>query len=331
MTLVVGCLPSAPAQTATSATASTADVGAAPTGAPEGGYPVALIAGPGAGPALYRGASAEEPAIGYVTAGVPLELTGPLEGDRAPVRIRGGLKVRGYLVAQRLYARVQRRGRLRGTPIYVAGNDLVRVVGFESDGRVRVVARAGNGTDGFGESYVGTYPVSGLGSEVPAPGENVDPPGTPCSLAGSGEVRVHESAVGEPIASFPAGTPCRLVRAEGDAFAVLVGTGPYVAGYVRQAPSSANEPTRRTIASAFTAGGVPARLRADAARPVVRVASGTRIRFDDTTIAMLDVDGTAQVLERYADSSEADIFIAVDDGVAIRGLVPLTAISDTSP
>ena len=60
-------------------------------------FPLALplIAGPGAGPALYRGASTDEPAIGYVTAGVPIELTGPLEGDRAPVRIRGGLKVRG--------------------------------------------------------------------------------------------------------------------------------------------------------------------------------------------------------------------------------------------
>lgn len=322
---------------------STTTAGAAPPGdatetpaatssaAPEGGFPISLVVGPGAGPSLYRGTHAEDPAIGYVSQGVAVEVTGPVENGRVPVRIRGGLKVRGYLVAQRLYARVQRRGRIRGTPIYVAGNDLVRVVGFEADGRVRVAVRAGNNADALGENFIGTYPVAGLGSAFVEESESTSPPGTPCTLAGTGTVEVRESADGGVIAAFPAGTPCRNVRSENGVFAVLVGTGPYVAGYVRTAPLPASAGARPR--PEFFGGGaeLPSRLRNDTQHTLVRVAAGTRVRFDDSTIALLDVEGRARVLERYTESNEADVFLAVDDAVAVRGLIPIEAMTSVSP
>lgn len=328
--LVGGCMPPAPSSTTSAETAAESEQAGAAEGVPEGGFPISLVVGPGAGPSLYRGAHRDDPAIGYVSPGVAVEVTGPIENGRVPVRIRGGLKVRGYLVAQRLYARVQRRGRIRGTPIYVGGNDLVRVVGFEQDGRVRVSVRAGSTTDPLGEAYVGTYPVAGLGSAVVGSSETTDPPGTPCTLAGSGGVEVRETVDGAVIGTFPAGTPCRNVRPEGDGFAVLVGSGPYVQGFVRSAPlasSGVTQPLPTTTASS----GLPSRLRADSQHELVRIAAGTRVRFDETTIALLDVEGRARVLERYSDTNEADVFVAVDDGVAVRGMVPLDAIQAVGP
>lgn len=330
--LVTACMPQPQSSATSGDAADAAPTTPSPAAMPDGTFPLRLLAGPGTGPALYRGPTASDPAIGYISSGVAVEVSGPIEGDRVPVRIRGGLKVRGYMATQRLYARVQRRGRIRGTPIYVAGNDLVRVVGFEPDGRARVAVRARGAGGEIGEVYGGTYPLAGLGDDYVEEGEGVDAPGTPCTLGGSGTISVRERPGGEVIATFPSGTPCRNVREENGVFAVLVGVGPYVAGYVTERPVASASGQQLLLAAFGTSGGrLPRRLELDPGHALVRVAAGTRISFDATTIAVLDVEGRARLLERHADTGEADVFVAVDDSVAVRGLVPLTAISDVAP
>ena len=64
----------------------------------------------------------------------------------------------------------------------------------------------------------------------------------------------------------------------------------------------------------------------EADRPLHRVPSGTRVRFSDRTMGILEVEGWAREMNRYEDTGEADVFIATDDDVALRGMVPIDAL-----
>jgi hypothetical protein len=78
---------------------------------------------------------------------------------------------------------------------------------------------------------------------------------------------------------------------------------------------------------------VPERLAAEDTRPLWRVPSGTRLRFDDDVIAVFEAEGYAREMNRY-DTGEVDVFVAVDDTVAIRGMVradDLVAIEGQAP
>src|SRR5690349_17920280 len=92
-------------------------------GPPPPGWPRELVVGAGAGPALYLGREDRSPAVGYVSPGVRVKLAGAVAGDRVAVRIEGPLKVRAFLATSRLSARIQKRGRIRGTPVQVTPND----------------------------------------------------------------------------------------------------------------------------------------------------------------------------------------------------------------
>jgi hypothetical protein len=56
------------------------------------------------------------------------------------------------------------------------------------------------------------------------------------------------------------------------------------------------------------------------------VPAGTRIRFDGQTVAILDQDGFAREMARHEETQEVDVFVAIDEDVAVRGLVPADAI-----
>jgi hypothetical protein len=112
-----------------------------------------------------------------------------------------------------------------------------------------------------------------------------------------------------------------VVNTRGEWKAVRVGVGPYLIGYVN-AELVASQAVADVLSSAETAAstGVPERLLAESTRPLYRVPAGAQVRFDDKVIAKLEVEGWAREMNRY-DTGEVDVFVAVNDDVAIRGMM----------
>ena len=333
--LAVACGGSAPTTAPTLRTQPTPPVSstmAAPA-ASAPAFPVALVTLPGTGVALYGGADSSGSPIGYVSSDVEVQVLGPPEGDRVPVRIDGAMRVSAYLSLSRLGARVQRRGRIRGTPVYVGANDVVHVLGFEPDGRVRVEATPVTNDSTVAGTYVGTYPAAGLGAARIEASDDTAAPGSPARLPARVAITLYDAPNGNAITTLPAGDiglPCLVAREENGFRAVLVGTGPYLAGYITETPTPGAAIVQSRARAPFP-GGVPRRLREDAAMPLVRLSIGTRVTFDGRTIAELAAPGYARAMQQHDATQEADVFVAVDDDLAIRGIVPLSAVSAAAP
>src|SRR5690349_7598330 len=80
-------------------------------------------------PVLFLGPERDAPAVGYAAKDLVVRIVGPAKGARTPVQIDGPLELRGYVPSELLSLRVQRRGRLRGSSVYLGPNDRVRVLG----------------------------------------------------------------------------------------------------------------------------------------------------------------------------------------------------------
>lgn len=299
------------------------------------GWPLSAIVGPGRGPGLFLGPEEGAPAIGYLSEGVPIEIAGPSERGRVPVRVRSGMRVRGHFPAHRLEARVLQRGRIRDTPVYVGPSDVVRIVGAAGGGRTRVSVTprivSEEGAEMALPSYEGSFPAAGLGADPHPSAPSV--PGAAITLRSSSPIQVFESPGGRLLVTLPGGQTFRgfEVRRDGGMSAVLLGEGPYLAGYVSEQPVAASAPPRRS-APRFESEGVPERVRRDPGeRPLVRIEAGTRVSFDGVTIASVDRAGWAREISRYEETGEVDVFVAVDDAVAVRGMVPIEAVSPASP
>lgn len=285
-------------------------------------------------PILFLGAEHDAPAIGYASDELLVKLTGEGKEGRVPVRVMGPLEVRAHVPEDLLTLRVQRRGRLRDTPVYVGPNDRVRVLGAAAEpGRVRVAAAPviiGHGN----LTFEGTYPAVGVTTQKAAADAVAPDPGAPYELAPGLPLVLCESPNGKVVATLPA-SPLALdvsvLRTEGQWLAVRIGRGPYLVGYTNAAlkpkpvdaeaaaPKSAQKP-------APSAEGPPQRLVREQGE-LKRVVAGTRISFNDETIAIVHKDGWARVLAEYP-NGEVDAFVAVDDRVAVRGLVPKSALRD---
>lgn len=294
-------------------------------------FPLRLSSGAGEGPSLYLGPEPGAPAIGYLSPDVEIELAEPPRGRRVLVRIRGAMRVRAYVDTDRLAARIQRRGRLRGTPAYLAGGDHVRVLGFDADGRARVTARIDAGTRVL--EYTGTFPIVGLGSSAPAQGAETAAPGERSRIRTTRPLVVRDGDDGRELVTLPAGIiPARTVARVANGWSVLIGNGPYLVGVVDVEPVDAEVADLGPTATTFHTGHVlPGRLAVDTQLQLVRLAQGTRVTFDDQTIAVLDEPGMARIVHRYDPTGEADAYVAIDDRVAVRGLIPLTAIIAEAP
>lgn len=301
------------------------------------GWPQELLTGAGTGPALYLGADADDPPIGYISPAVRLRVAGPPRGDRIPVVISGPMKVRGWLSMSRLAARVQRRGRVRGAPVYVGTNDLVGVLGESRPGILRVevrpeLGRAEHPTIG---PFIGEYPASRLGVQE-LPPESAEPPrrGEMHALPSGQEVAVYARPGGDVVATLPALDPplvIEVVKQRGDWKAVRVGKGPYLIGFVNaplEVVQNATGDGAGIIGTAASTGTVPSRLADDTERPLWRVPAGTRVRFNGATIAIFEEPGYVREMNRYDQFGEADVFAAANDEVAVRGMV---RISDLQP
>lgn len=294
-------------------------------------FPLRLLSTGGDGPALFLGPELGAPAIGYLSPDVEIELAEAPSQHRVLVRIRGAMRVRAYLDATRMAARIQRRGRLRGTSAYLAGGDYVHVLGFEADGRARITARIDAGTRIVEQT--GTFPIVGLGATAPAPGPETLAPGTRSRLRASMPLVVRDLDTGSELVTLPAGLiPARTIGRVANGWSVLIGNGPYLAGVVGLEPLDAEIADLGPSATGYHTGHVlPGRLAVDQQLQLVRLAQGTRVSFDAQTIAVLDEPGMARIVQRYDATGEADAYVAVDDRVAVRGMIPLAAIIAESP
>ena len=306
--------------------------GGAATGEGESGagssaeWPSELVTGDGSGPALYLSESADSPAVGYVSPGVVVRIGRQPVGDRVSVMVQGPLTVRGWLSLSRLAARITRGGRVRGTPTSVGVNDIVGVRGMSEPGILRVEVRPflGRANAPSLGPFVGEYPVSRVGAaEVTAPDDAER--GEPHALAQGMEVPLYSRPNGDVVATLPALDPplvVDVVAEHGDWKAVRVGLGPYLIGYVNAplTPAEAPEDSLEMTATG-EASAIPERLAAESTRPLWRVPAGTRVRFNDKVVARFEQDGWAREMNRYAETDEVDVFVAVNDEVAVRGMV----------
>lgn len=301
--------------------------GQAPTSTAAPTFPLQLITGTGQGPALFLGTGSDAAGVGFISSGVPVEVVEAPAGDRVLVRVRGGMRVRAHLATTRLAGIVQRRGRIRGTPVYVAPGSIVQVLGFEADGRARIAAEVM--VRGRPIRYEGSFPVIGLGATRPTVTPDQLAPGTLQRLHLTASAPLRDAPNGAVIETLTAGDyTCRVVETQGGFHSVILGEGdgPYLTGFVQgelvaAASTPASPPARAEAA-------FPQRLRADAELPLVHLPAGTRVTFEGETVAQLDRPGYARIVERHTSTGEADVFVAVDDDVAVRGMVELTALGE---
>jgi hypothetical protein len=324
-----GCNRAAPPQ-------SGAEAGGASAGAeqaesePPADWPRVLVVGPPAGePALYFGPRADAPAFGYIHPGVRIRLeSGPQQG-RIEALVAGALPTKGWIPLDRVAAIAQRRGRVAGTPFYLGPNDYVTVLGPDGQGQMRVAVRPWLGGGTFLDPHVGTFPADQLGDRPVDPSTVEQPTEGQCYVLPPGQtVPVYDHPGGEPVASLPAQDPPMSVvvlRDRAPWYGVRAGYGPYVVGYVQApltpCPGPAPAPQPMVPASS---GEMPYWMTQERGS-LYRVASGTRVTFNGRTIARLRREGWARELGREGD--QMDAFIAIDEDVALRGLVPASALT----
>lgn len=316
-------------------TLATTACGAATATSEEPAWPHELLAGQGTGPALYLGPESAAPAVGYVSPGVVFRVAGLPDGDRLPIRIGGPLKVRAWITLTRVAALAQRRGRVRGAPAYLGPNDQVMVLGEAESGRLRVAVRPWLGRlpeESLGP-FIGTFPARGLGArEVDPATTQQPPPGEPHRLPAGGAVAVHDRPGGREVATLPAADPpltVAVLRRRGDWAQIRAGLGPYVIGWVQAQLEPAPERPSVVgglIGSAARSGPLPERIAAESSRPLLRVAPGTRLRFRGRTVAIFGQEGFAREMRRYP-NGEVDVFAAVNDQIAVRGMVREQALT----
>jgi hypothetical protein len=300
---------------------------------PAAAMPAQRQAGPGSGPALFLGAGPGAAAVGYVSPGVPLRVVGAPQGGRVPVAIEGPVEVRAWMDASRLAGRVQERGRVGGAPGYVGPNDMVRVLGTAEEGLLRIELRPPLRGDAAMPAFEGIYPAARIGARrldvSQAPGPN---PGTPMQLPAGQQVPVYDQPEGKVVATLPSLEPPLTVVVLVDQGAwkgVRVGTGPYVVGFVKAELSPAAAPPSPgpdPLAPPASSSTVPVRLMAEPGQPLWRVRPGTQVTFQRETVAVVRHEALAREMARHDPTGEVDVFVAANEDVAVRGMVPADAL-----
>lgn len=233
ITMVAGCTvaPSAP-RALRVASQPDADV--------EVEWPSSLVAGEIAGPSLHRGSGSRARGFAWIAPGTPVSVRGGVRNGRVRARVDGPLRVRGWIDVSGLDAVVLERGRIAGTPLYVVPGDVVHLVAAEGE-RADVEARATLGHPRLGRSPVfrGAFPLAQLGADLAGAGAGPTP-GRAVLLRRAAPLATRPGA--EPAWTIPAldpPLPAIVLREDGDALGVRIGTGPYLVGFV---PRSAIEP-----------------------------------------------------------------------------------------
>ena len=284
-------------------------------------------------PALFAGPAPDAARIGFLSDEVPVAIGGASEQGRVPVRIDGPLRARGWVDADKLRLRVQRRGRVRGAPVYVGPNDALQVLGPAEEGRLRVRAAPRSGARELA-AYEGTYPQAGLAAaRAPAESE-APPPAVRHALPAASELRLFESPGGPEIArvSVDDELAVAVLNSAGGWHAVRVGDGPYLIGWAQLAdarPLAAAEEANANAAqnrAPVAERGMPKRIAVESGA-LKRVPAGSKVVFGEQVIAVFKAPGWARVLHTY-EAGFSDVFAAVDDDVTVRGLVLTSALEE---
>ncbi len=301
-----------------------------PRGEAPAGWPTVLVGTSGRAPALYAGPDDAAPAFGHLGEGARVRIEGPIQGQRVPVTVGGGLVVHAWAQVNRLAAFTTQRGRVEGTPVFVGINDPVSLVGRDGDA-YRVIVRPRFGRPEVDDTLVG-YAAS-LPADWVAEGDGVAAdtglnPGEYRSLPAGQEVALYDRPGGSVVARLPPLDPPLTVvvlRTRDGWNGVRVGVGPYLVGYVQGelAESSAEGLGQRPRRSETQ--GMPTRI-ANETGALFRVAAGTHVLFYGEDVATLRREGWARELSPRQ-GADADVYIAVDDGIAIRGVVPVSSLT----
>ena len=327
MLAVPGCRRRAADDTAggtTSTGGTTQQQPAEEPGPPPPDWPRVLVIGPGSGPALFLGHSEDAPAVGYLSPGVRVRLESSPTNGRVEVLVGGALATKAWVPIQRVGSYTQSRGRIEGTRAYVGPGQFVGILGpGEEAGHMRVEVRPWLGGGNFIGPFVGTFAADQLGDSPPEGDVEGVSQGECFRLPAGETVTVTESPTGEPVTNLPALDPplaVTVLRQRGDLFGVRAGYGPYLTGYVRGALEACGGEMPAPESMTPESTGERPYWMSQEQGPLHRVASGARVRFHGRTIARLRGEGWARELGRQ-DGGLVDAFIAVDNNVAIRGLV----------
>jgi hypothetical protein len=302
-------------------------------GAPAG-WPTVLVSRGGTDAALFAGPDDGAPAFGYLSEGVRLRVDCPPNNGRVAVTVGGALVVHGWVPITRTMAYAAQRGRIDGTPVFLGENDPIGLMTYEN-GAFRVDLRPRLGREGAGDlgPFTGTVAPDMLRDRPSF--EGADPgltAGTPMLLPAGVAVQVFDRPGGEVIATLPVLDPpltVVVVRSRDDWHGVRIGVGPYLVGYVQGTlePSTmealGTRPTPPT--NAIEEGATPGRIARERDGSLVRIAPGTEVLFYGEDVGTVRREAWGREFSR--EGEEVDVYLAVDDGVAIRGIVPASAVT----
>jgi hypothetical protein len=273
------------------------------------------------GAALFAGPNDKRTPVGYAR-DAEVDIVRDARTELVEVRVRGPLEVQGFAPADQLYLRVQRRGQLRGSGAYLAPGNKVRIIGpGEKPSRVQVEAQpVVNGSSL--PALVGTFPLEGLLATAPPTGAEGPETGRPHSLGAGLPMALHDGAGGALMMVLPPQPRPVLVEVlfeEQGWRAVRVGDGPYLAGFTQAPIVESPRPAAAPPPLLPPTDNVPLALQREPGE-LMGLLAGTEVRFDGRVLGRLSQPGFARVLHRHP-NGEVDVFAAVDDHVAIRGLV----------
>lgn len=200
---------------------------------------------------------------------------------------------------------------------------------------MRIAVRPWLGGDDFLEPRVGTFEADLL-ADRPVDAATVEGPteGQCFRLPAGQTVPVYDRPGGQPVLSLPAQDPPATVvvlRERAPWYGVRAGYGPYVVGYVQAPLTPCEGPRPPPEPMVPTSTGEAPYWMSQERGNLYRVAAGTRVTFgrnpdgSPRIIARLREQGWAREIGRQGEM--IDGFIAVNEDVAIRGLVPETALT----
>lgn len=282
--------------------------------------------------ALFAGEDDDAAGVGLVERDVVVFLEGPIArrtriGFESLHEEGPGITALGlYIDRARLGAVVLQDGPLPGSPVLLSRGHRVRVVGPGSEAgvtRVEVVPWEVN-VGALGR-YTGELPTASLGVTTPEDAA-LHYSGLPQVITGRRELVMLDGPAGAEVARVtpPGEVSVQVLDTQGRFQQVLLGTGPYIQGWVPRARVG----SRRYIVIGeivVDEEGPPWRIVEEGEGALHTVAAGTEVRHDGWPIARLNRSGWARVLSEGG--TDAEVLVAVDDTVTLRGTVSQSALT----
>lgn len=190
-------------------------------------------------PVFHRGARPGAPGYAWVVPGTPVHPQGGVRQGRVRASIGGPVRVRGWVNVDALGGVVLRRGRVRGTPLYVVPGDQLRI--RDARGGVATVegaARLAHPTLARSPSFSGELDLDRLGADLAGAGQGPTPGRLALIRNPSPLFERPGGAVAWELPTTDPPLTATILRERGDWVGVRIGMGPYLIGYMRQSAFS---------------------------------------------------------------------------------------------